>query len=182
MIIPTILLAHIRSICTQVSLYNPVENTMSIGVNFCEIYIHCIGATPCGGASHYTKTRPHTFSTRLYKVLVDKTPNNVSVVCNSHYIHCLIKELGTHLATLCTSQRHLRKRKSWTIMGLVCVPVEFQPMIKKWIFRHATGFLKLHKCPWLYCWVYQLFHKTSFQIIIIHSISGQSRASELLCH
>ena len=147
MIIPIILLAHIRSIFAQVSLYNPVENTMSIGVNFCGIYIHCIRAAPCGGASRYTKTRPHTFSTRLYKVLVDKTPNNVSVVCNSHYIHCLIKELGTDLATLHTSRRHLRKRKSWTIMGLVCVPVEFQPMIKKWIFRHDTGFLKLHKCP-----------------------------------
>ena len=119
---------------------------------------------------------------RLYKVPVDKTPNNISFVCNSHYIHCLIKELGTHLATPHTLRRHLRKRKSWTILGLVCVPLEFQPMIQKWIFRHATGFLKLHKCSQLYCWVYQLFHETSFQIIIIHSISSQSRASELLCH
>ena len=72
----------------------------------------------------------HFPGTCLYKVPVDKTPNNVSFVCNSHYIHCLIKELGTHLATPHTLRRHLRKRKSWTILGLVCVPLEFQPMIE----------------------------------------------------
>ena len=41
----------------------------------------------------------HFPSTRLHRVPVDKTPNNVSSVCNSHCIQCLIKELGTNLAT-----------------------------------------------------------------------------------
>jgi len=39
---------------------------MSIGVNICEIYIHCIGATPSGGASRYTNTWPRTFLVRAY--------------------------------------------------------------------------------------------------------------------
>ena len=83
----------------------------------------------------------HFPGTRLYKVPVDKAPNNVSFVCNSHCIHRLINVLGTHLATLHTHRHQLQKRKSWTIMGLVCVPLDFQPMIKNWIFRHATVFL-----------------------------------------
>ena len=32
----------------------------------------------------------------------------------------------------------------------------------------------------LYCWVCQMLHETSFQIINMHSIGGQNRASELL--
>jgi len=42
---------------------------------------------------------------------------------------------------------------------------------------------KLHKCPCkqLYCWVCQMPHKTSFQIINIDSISGQKQPSELYC-
>jgi hypothetical protein len=39
---------------------------------------------------------------------------------------------------------------------------------------------KLHKCPYkLYCWVCQMLHETSLQIINIYSISGHNRASEL---
>jgi hypothetical protein len=39
---------------------------------------------------------------------------------------------------------------------------------------------KLHKCPFkqLYCWVCQMLHETSFQIINMYSFSGQNRASE----
>ena len=44
-------------------------------------------------------------------------------------------------------RRHLRKRKSWTIIGLFYVPLEVQPKMKNWIYHHSTGFLKLHKCP-----------------------------------
>jgi hypothetical protein len=29
-------------------------------------------------------------------VSVDKAPNNIVVVCKSHYIDCVIKELGIH--------------------------------------------------------------------------------------
>jgi hypothetical protein len=62
----------------------------------------------------------------------------------SHYVDCLIKELGIdtiHLATLHIPRRHLRKRKSWTIIGLFYVPLEFQPKMKNWIYHHSTGFL-----------------------------------------
>ena len=76
-------------------------------------------------------------------VSVDKAPNNIVVVCKSHYIDCLIKELGidNSLATLHIPRRHLRKRKSWTIIGLFYVPLEFQPKMKNWIYHHSTGFL-----------------------------------------
>jgi len=34
----------------------------------------------------------------------------------------------------------------------------------------------------LYCWVCQMLHETSFQIINMYSIGFQNRASELLWH
>ena len=46
-----------------------------------------------------------------------------------------------HLVTLLIPRRHLRKRKSWTIIGLFDVPLEFQPRMKNWIYHHSTGFL-----------------------------------------
>jgi hypothetical protein len=46
-----------------------------------------------------------------------------------------------HLATLHIPRRILRKRKSWTIIGLFYVPLEFQPKMKNWIFHQFTGFL-----------------------------------------
>jgi hypothetical protein len=39
-------------------------------------------------------------------------------------------------------RRHLRKMKSWTIIGLFYIPLEFQPKMKNWIYHHSTGFLK----------------------------------------
>ena len=45
------------------------------------------------------------------------------------------------MATLYIPRRHLRKRKSWTIIGLFYVPLEFQPKMKNWIYHHSTGFL-----------------------------------------
>jgi hypothetical protein len=87
------------------------------------------------------------FSTGLYKEtcvqMLRICANNIvgMVACNSHYIHCSIKELGTHFPTQHTSRRHLRKRKSWTIIGLFYVPLEFQPKMKNWIYHHSTGFL-----------------------------------------
>ena len=46
-----------------------------------------------------------------------------------------------HLATLHIPRQHLRKRKSGTIIGLFYVPLEFQSMMKNWIYHHSTGFL-----------------------------------------
>ena len=34
-----------------------------------------------------------------------------------------------------------RKRKSWTIIDLFYVPLEFQPKMKNLIYHHSTGFL-----------------------------------------
>ena len=46
-----------------------------------------------------------------------------------------------HLTTLHIPRRHIRKRKSWTIIGLLYVPLEFQPKMKNWIYNQSTGFL-----------------------------------------
>jgi hypothetical protein len=71
-----------------------------------------------------------------------------------------------HLATLHIPQRHLRKRESWTIIGLFYVPLEFQPKMKNWIYHHSTGFLnyKVSLPTALYCWVCQMLSEISFQI------------------
>ena len=63
-----------------------------------------------------------------------------------------------HLATLHIPQRHLRKRESWTIIGLFYVPLEFQPKMKNWIYHPSTGFLnyKVSLQTALYCWICQI--------------------------
>jgi hypothetical protein len=54
--------------------------------------------------------------------------------------------LTIHLATLHIPRRHLRKRKSWTIIGRFYVPLEFKPKMKNWIYHHYW-IPTLHKCP-----------------------------------
>ena len=49
--------------------------------------------------------------------------------------------LTIHLATLHVLWPHLQKRKSQTIVGLFCVPLEFQTKMKNWILRHSIVFL-----------------------------------------
>ena len=119
-------------------------------------------------------------------VSADKAPNNIVFVCKSHYIDCLIKELGidNSLGNPTYTPGHLRKRKSWTIVGLFYVPLEFQPNMKHWIYHHSTGFLnyKVSFQTALYCLVCQMLHETSFQIINMYSIGSENRASELLRH
>ena len=70
----------------------------------------------------------------------EKTPINIVFVCKSHYIDCLIKELGIY-NSLHIPRQHLRKRKSGTIIGLFYVPLEFQPKMKNLIYHHSTEFL-----------------------------------------
>ena len=41
----------------------------------------------------------------------DKAPNNIVFVCKSHYVDCLIKELGIDLATLHIPRWHLQCTK-----------------------------------------------------------------------
>jgi hypothetical protein len=76
-------------------------------------------------------------------VSADKAHSNIVCVCKSHYVDCLIIELGIIDNSLGNPvpRRHLRKRKSWTIIGMFYVPLEFQPKMKNWIYHHSTGFL-----------------------------------------
>jgi hypothetical protein len=46
-----------------------------------------------------------------------------------------------HVTIYYTTWRHLKKKKSWTIISLFCVPLEFQPKMKNWNCRHSIGFL-----------------------------------------
>ena len=44
------------------------------------------------------------------------------------------------------TQLYLRKRKSWTIIGLFYVPLEFQPMMKNWIYHLQNYTIVLSNC------------------------------------
>jgi len=68
-------------------------------------------------------------------VPADKDPNNIVVVRKSHYIDCLIKELG--IGNSLGSPTYFPT----TIIGLFCVTLEFQSKMKNWIYLHSTGFL-----------------------------------------
>ena len=77
-----------------------------------------------------------------------------------------------HLATIHIPRRHLRKRKSWTIIFLFYVPLEFQAKMKNWIYHHSTGFLNYTNVLLnrLYCCGCRMLHETSFQIIILSAV------------
>jgi hypothetical protein len=68
-------------------------------------------------------------------VPTSKAPNNIVFVRKSHYIECLIKELGID-----TSLGNPIYPPT-TIIGLFCVTLEFQSKMKNWIYLHSTGFL-----------------------------------------
>jgi hypothetical protein len=76
-------------------------------------------------------------------VSADKAPSVIVFVCKSHYVDCLIKELGidNSLDNPTYTPKTMRKRKSWTIISLFYGPFQFQPKIKNWIYQHCTGFL-----------------------------------------
>ena len=48
----------------------------------------------------------------------DKAHNNIVFVCKSHYVDCLIKELGidNSFGNPTYARQHVRKRKSWAII------------------------------------------------------------------
>jgi hypothetical protein len=48
------------------------------------------------------------------------------------------------------------------------------------VYVGHSFFMKHSWTKLLYCWVCQMLHETSFQIINIYFISGQNRASQLL--
>jgi hypothetical protein len=53
----------------------------------------------------------------------------------------LIKELRIDNSLGNPTYPDLRKRKSWTIIGLFYVPFKFHPNMKNWIYHHSTWFL-----------------------------------------
>ena len=69
-------------------------------------------------------------------VSADKAPNNT--VLKWHSIDCLITELGidNSLGNTTYTSTTLTKEEI-----LFYVPIEFQPMMKNWIYHHSTGFL-----------------------------------------
>ena len=110
-------------------------------------------------------------------VPADKVPNNIVFVCKSHYIDCLIKELGidnslgnpTYTPTTHTKEQILDNHRSVVCsFGISTKDEELDLPSLYWI-------PKLHNC-----WVCQMLNETSFQIINMYSIGGQNRASELL--
>ena len=75
-------------------------------------------------------------------VSADKAPNNIVIVCKSHYIDCLIKELG--IDTLVDNPTYTPTtltKKETLFYILFYIPLEFQPKMKNWIYHHSTGFL-----------------------------------------
>jgi hypothetical protein len=82
-------------------------------------------------------------------VSVDKAPNNIVVVCKSHYIDCLIKELGidnslgnpTYTSTTLTKEEILDNHRSVLCsFGISTKDEELDLPSLHWI-------PKLHKCP-----------------------------------
>ena len=114
-------------------------------------------------------------------ISADKAPNNIVFVFKSHYIECLIKELGidnslgnpTYTPTTLTKEEILDNHRSflwnfnqrWRTGSTITLLVSYITQVS---FQTA-----------LYCLVCQMLHKTSFQIIYMSSIGGQNRA-ELL--
>jgi hypothetical protein len=119
------------------------------------------------------------------KYVADKAPNNIVFVCKSHYIDCLINELGidnlpgnpTYTPTKHTKEEILDNHRSVLyFFGISTKNKELDLPSLYWI-------PKLHKIFFqtaLYCWICQMLTKTSVRIINIYFISGQNRASELM--
>ena len=114
-------------------------------------------------------------------VSANKAPNNNVFVRKSHYIDCLIKEIGidtlvgnpTYTPTTLTKEEILDNHRSVLYsFGISTKDEELDLPSLYWIqvsFQTA-----------LYCWVCQMLQETSFQIINFYSISRQNRVSELL--
>ena len=82
-----------------------------------------------------------TSMTNMFSLVTDKAPNNIVCVCKSRYIDCLIKELGIDNSLDNPTTLTKEEIPAQTIIDLFCFPLEFQPKMKNWIFRHSTAFL-----------------------------------------
>jgi len=120
-------------------------------------------------------------------VSADKAPNNIIFVCKSHYIDCLIKELGianslgnrAYTPTTLAKEEILDKHNSVLCsFGISAKDEELDLPSLYWI-------PKIHRCPFKQRYIAgssEMLHETSFQIINMYSIGGQNRASELGWH
>ena len=105
-------------------------------------------------------------------------------LCKSHYIDCLLKELGieislgnhTYTPTTLTKEEILDNHRSVLCsFGISSKDEELDLLPLYWIPKLKNILLNR-----LYCCGCRMLHETSFQIIIMYSIGGQNRASELL--
>jgi hypothetical protein len=114
------------------------------------------------------------FHDKYIIVYSNKADNNIAFVCKSHYIDCLINELGidNSLGNPTYTPTTLTKEEIRTIIGLLYIPLHFQSKKKNWIYRLSTGFIYYNSVltTRLYC---QMVHETSSQIINIQCIFYQ---------
>jgi hypothetical protein len=114
------------------------------------------------------------FHDKYIIVYSNKADNNIAFVCKSHYIDCLINELGidNSLGNPTYTPTTLTKEEIRTIIGLLYIPLHFQSKKKNWIYRLSTGFIYYNSVltTRLYC---QMVHETSSQIINIQWILYQ---------
>jgi hypothetical protein len=117
------------------------------------------------------------FHDKYISVYSNKAHNNIAFVCKSHYVDCLINALGidNSLGNPTYTPTTHTKGEIRTIIGLCYIPLDFQPKKKNWIYRHSTGFINYTSVLTnrLYCWVCQMVHETSSQIINIQYIFYQ---------
>jgi hypothetical protein len=114
------------------------------------------------------------FHDKYIIVYANKADNNIAFVCKSHYVDCLINELGidNSLGNPTYTPSTLTKEEIRTIIGLLYIPLHFQSKKKNWIYRLSTGFIYYNSVltTRLYC---QMVHETSSQIINIQWILYQ---------
>jgi hypothetical protein len=113
------------------------------------------------------------FHDKYIIVYSNKADNNIAFVCKSHYVDCLINELGidNSLRNPTYTPTTHTKEEIRTIIGLLYIPLHFQSK-KNWIYRLSTGFIYYNSVLTnrLYC---QMVHETSSQIINIQCIFYQ---------
>ena len=134
-----------------------------------------------------TKMLLNTCLSFMTNVSANKAPNNIACVCKSHYIDCLIKELGidtsvgnpTYTPTTLTKEEVLNNHRSVLYSFGISTKDEELDLPSLLLDSKIT---QVSFQTGLYCWVCQMLHETSIQIINIYSIGGQNWASELLWH
>ena len=115
-------------------------------------------------------------------VSADKAPNNIVFECKSHYIDYLIKALGIHNSLgnpTYTPTTHTKEEILYNHRSMLCcfgISTNDEELdLPSQVFFQTT----------LYCWVCQMLHETSFQIINMYSIGGHSTVAlatrEVVC-